>query len=108
MGSALVHANTLSFKEEVLNSKVPVLVDFWAEWCGPCRMLLPTMEKLADGYLGKAKIVKVNTDEAGDVAQNYQISAIPTVILFVKGVPVKQFVGVQPYDTYANEINKNL
>jgi thioredoxin 1 len=108
MSSLVVYADSTSFKKEVIDSDVPVLVDFWAEWCGPCRMLLPTIDKLAEGFNGKAKVVKVNTDEASEVASLYQISAIPTVILFNKGKVVNQFVGVQPYETYATEINKNL
>ena len=108
MSSQVIHADTTSFKKEVIDTDKPVLVDFWAEWCGPCRMLLPTIDKLADNFDGKAKIVKVNTDEAPEVAGLYQISAIPTVILFSKGKAVKQFIGVQPYETYAAEINKSL
>jgi len=108
MSSLVVYADTSSFKKEVLDSDVPVLVDFWAEWCGPCRMLLPTIDKLAEGFKGKAKIVKLNTDESPEVAGQYQISAIPTVILFKGGKPVNQFIGVQPYEVYAAEIEKNM
>jgi thioredoxin 1 len=83
-----------NFKDEVLGADVPVLVDFWAEWCMPCRMLAPTIEQVADDFAGKVKVGKVDTDANRDVAVNFQISAIPTVILFKGGDVVKKFVGL--------------
>ena len=74
-----------NFEQEVINSKEPVLVDFWAEWCMPCRMLAPTIEKLATDYKGKVKVGKVDTDANRDISIKYGISAIPTVILFKNG-----------------------
>lgn len=85
-----------TFEKEVLQSDVPVLVDFWAEWCGPCRLLAPVIDDLADEYKGKAKVAKVDTDQSRNTAIKYSISAIPTVILFNKGQVAKKFVGVQP------------
>lgn len=82
-----------NFQQEVLASEQPVLVDFWAEWCAPCRALGPTIEKVADKYAGKAKVGKMNTDFAQQTAVKYGINAIPTVILFSKGQEVQRFMG---------------
>lgn len=105
MASAHVKEFTdANFDAEVLKSDQPVLVDFWAEWCMPCRMLTPTIEKVADRFQGKAKIGKMNTDVAQQTAVKFGISAIPTVILFNKGQVVQKFVGVQPESAYAGAI----
>jgi thioredoxin 1 len=87
--------NDANFDAEVLKSETPVLVDFWAEWCQPCRMLAPTIEKLAAEYVGKVKVGKVDTDSNRDISLKYQISAIPTVILFKKGQVAQKFVGLR-------------
>jgi len=84
-----------NFEQEVLKSQQPVLVDFWAEWCMPCRMLAPTIDKLATEYAGKVKVGKVDTDSNRDVALKYQISAIPTVLLFKDGQVAQRFVGLR-------------
>jgi len=84
-----------NFEAEVLKSDKPVLVDFWAEWCMPCRMLAPTIEKIAKDYAGKVKVGKIDTDANRDVAMKYQISAIPTVILFRGGQVAQKFVGLR-------------
>jgi thioredoxin 1 len=84
-----------NFEDEVLKSDKPVLVDFWAEWCPPCKALSPTIDKLANDYAGKVKIGKVNTDFNRDVPMRYQISNIPTVILFREGKVVHKFVGLR-------------
>lgn len=84
-----------NFEEEVAKSDIPVLVDFWAEWCMPCRMLAPTIEKLATEYVGKVKVGKVDTDANRDISMKFQISAIPTVILFKNGQVLQKFVGLR-------------
>lgn len=84
-----------NFEEEVLKSTTPVLVDFWAEWCMPCRMLAPTIEKIAGDYIGKVKVGKVDTDANREISIKYGISAIPTVILFKNGQVAQKFVGLR-------------
>ena len=95
MAEGLTEFSDQNFDEEVLKSQVPVLVDFWAEWCMPCRMLAPTIEKLARDYSGKIKVGKLDTDANRDVAVKYSISAIPTVILFKDGQVQQKFVGLR-------------
>ncbi len=94
MAENMVEITDANFETEVTNSSVPVLVDFWAEWCGPCRMLAPTIEELATEYEGKAKIGKLNTDDNRDTAVKFGISAIPTVIIFNNGEVAKKLVGL--------------
>jgi len=84
-----------TFVSDVLQSDKPVLVDFWAEWCMPCRMLAPTIDKIAESYVGKVKVGKLDTDSNREVAMKYQISAIPTVILFKDGQVAQKFVGLK-------------
>ena len=83
-----------NFEAEVITSTIPVLVDFWAEWCGPCRMMTPTITELADEYQDKAKVGKLNIDDNRDLAVRFGINSIPTVLIFKDGQMVKQTVGV--------------
>jgi len=85
-----------NFQQQVAESAVPVLVDFWAEWCTPCKMLAPTIEELAADYSGKVKVGKVDTDANREVSLKFNISAIPTLLLFKDGKVVKKLVGLQP------------
>jgi thioredoxin 1 len=87
-----------NFESEVLGSDQPVLVDFWAQWCPPCRALSPTIDAIADEVVGKAKVGKLNTDESRAVSAQYGISAIPTVMIFKSGKPVKKLVGLRRKD----------
>ena len=95
-----------NFDQEVLKSSEPVLVDFWAEWCGPCRMLAPTIDKIANEYQGKVKVGKVDTDVNRDISIKYNISAIPTVILFKDGQVAQKFVGLRQERDFKEAIDK--
>jgi thioredoxin 1 len=97
--------NKSNFDAEVINSDVPVLVDFWAPWCGPCKMIGPIIEELATEFEGKAKIGKVNVDDNQDLAGSFGIRGIPTVMLFKGGQVVNQFVGLRPKEDLAAAIN---
>ena len=97
-----------NFEQEVVKSAQPVLVDFWAPWCGPCRMIGPVIEELAKEYAGKVKVCKLNTDEAQDTAAKYQISAIPTILLFKGGKVMQQLVGLQPKEELKKHLDEML
>lgn len=97
--AAEVTVTTDNFKEEVLESTVPVLADFWAQWCVPCRMVGPILAQMADEYDGKLKVAKINVDEAGELATEYNIVSIPSILLFDKGKVVKQQIGAVPRQT---------
>ncbi|MEM9002077.1 MAG: thioredoxin [Cyanobacteria bacterium P01_F01_bin.86] len=97
-----------SFKQEVLESEVPVLVDFWAPWCGPCRMVAPVVDEISEQYDGQVKVVKVNTDENPSVASQYGIRSIPTLMIFKGGQRVDMVVGAVPKTTLSNTLEKYL
>lgn len=97
-----------NFNDEVLLSSGPVLVDFWAEWCQPCRVLGPTIDALADEYAGQAKIGKVDVDANKKLAQQYAVQSIPTVLLFVNGEVVQRFVGIQSKDDLAHALDQAI
>lgn len=94
------------FEEEVIKSEIPVLVDFWAPWCGPCKMLGPIIEEVAKGFEGKVKVVKVNIDEHSVVATKYKIMSIPTLYFFKKGEVVDQIVGATPKENIEKKIEE--
>ena len=97
-----------NFEDEVISASEPVLVDFWAEWCMPCKALGPTIDELANDYAGKAKVGKVNTDESQSLSAKYGISAIPTVILFHNGQIKEKFVGLRSTQDFAASIDAAL
>lgn len=97
-----------TFNDVVLKSSTPVLVDFWAEWCGPCKAVAPILEEISNEYAGKIKIVKLNTDEEGPIAMKYGISSIPTMNLFVGGQIVKSIVGARPKPAIVRELSEYL
>ncbi|HLF29257.1 MAG TPA: thioredoxin [Anaerolineae bacterium] len=92
-----VHVSDAAFEKTVLQSTVPVLVDFWAPWCGPCRMVAPTLEKLAGEYAGKMLVAKVNTDDHAEYAMKYGVQGIPTLLFVRDGQVVDRIVGAAPY-----------
>ena len=97
-----------NFEKEVVDSEVPVLVDFWAEWCMPCKMLAPTIEELANEYADKIKVGKVDTDSNREISMKFGISAIPTLILFKGGEVAKKFVGLQQKSDLKSAIDEAL
>ena len=106
--SAAAQVTDATFKQEVLDSDVPVLVDFWAPWCGPCRMVAPVVDEIAEQYGSQLKVVKVNTDENPSVASQYGIRSIPTLMIFKGGQRVDIVVGAVPKSTLAQSVEKYL
>ena len=100
--------NDAAFDQDVLRSEVPVLVDFWAEWCGPCRQMAPTIDTLAAEYAGKAKVGKLDVDSNGNTAMRYNIRGIPTLLLFKNGQVAHQIIGALPKNRLVQELDPAL
>jgi len=112
-GSKMANENIITvtkdnFEEVVINSDKPVLVDFWAAWCGPCRAVTPYMEQLADEYKGKASVAKINVDEEGELAAKFRVLSIPTIMLFKGGQVAEKIIGARSKEEFAGLIDKNL
>lgn len=108
MSDKIVNLTNDTFEEIVLKSDKPVVVDFWAAWCGPCRMVAPIMEELVNDFAGKVQIAKVNVDEQGELAAQFRIMSIPTVLVFKNGVVAEKIVGARAKEEFAELIQKQL
>ena len=107
-GKNVLPVNDLNFDDEVVHSDVPVLVDFTATWCGPCRQIAPLVDQLADEYEGRAKVAKVDIDESPNTARRFSIRGVPTILVFKGGEVVQQQVGMAPKTVLAGLIDKSL
>ena len=108
MSDNIVHTSDADFDADVLQSDKPVLVDYWAEWCGPCKMVAPVVDELAEEYDGKVKFVKLNTDDNIETASKYGIRSIPTLMVFKGGEAVEQVVGFRPKSELKKSLDKAL
>ena len=104
----ILELTTTNFDDETKKADAPILVDFWAEWCGPCRMVAPVLEQLAKDYAGKARVGKVNVDEHSAIAARYGVQSIPTLLLFKQGKVVEQYIGATSRDVLAKILDKHL
>lgn len=105
---SITHVSTKTWDAEVLRSNLPVFVDFWAEWCGPCRMVGPAVEQIGKIMAGKVKVAKLNVDENQEIAMKYGVQSIPSLILFKGGQEVARTIGAAPKETYIKFIEKSL
>jgi thioredoxin 1 len=104
----IVHLNDDNFDEKIGQIPGPVLVDFWADWCGPCKMIAPTLDQIATELAGRATIAKVNVDESGDLSNRFGVRSIPTLMVFVNGRVVDQMIGAQPKEQIKRLLEKHM
>lgn len=103
-----ITVNTENFDQQVMNSSKPVLLDFWAVWCGPCRMVAPTIDKLAEDYAGKAVVGKINVDEEADLAEQFKVMSIPTIYILKDGKVVERVIGARSYDELSALLDQHI
>jgi len=108
MSDNILYLNSANFADEIERFNGLALVDFYADWCGPCRMLAPIIESLAKQFVGKVKVCKINTDEAQDISAKYQITGIPAVLIFKNGEVIDNLVGFRPIEAYQKSLNTHL
>jgi thioredoxin 1 len=108
MGAGIVNLTDTTFDEEIKSSDEPVLVDFWAEWCGPCKMIAPTLEEISKDFAGRLKVFKLNVDDAQSIASRFEVMSIPTLILFKDGEPRLRIVGAKGKGQLIQEIDPFL
>ncbi|MEQ8841558.1 MAG: thioredoxin [Acidimicrobiales bacterium] len=108
MAGAITTLSDATFDEEIGSSSTPVLVDFWAEWCGPCKMIAPILEEIADEKGAVLKIAKLNVDEAGEIARRFEVMSIPTMILFKDGAEAKRIIGAKPKQALLDDLAEYL
>ncbi|HLK43003.1 MAG TPA: thioredoxin [Thermoleophilia bacterium] len=108
MGAGITNLTDQTFDEEIKSSDAPVLVDFWAEWCGPCKMIAPTLEEISKDFAGRLKVAKLNVDDAQSTAQRFEVMSIPTLILFKDGEPRLRIVGAKGKGQLLQEIDPFL
>ncbi len=104
----VIEINDENFEQEVVKSDIPVLVDFWATWCGPCRKLGPVIDEISESYNGKVKFVKVNVEDNTETAKNYSISGLPSLLVFKTGEAVERMTGLMPKSTIVSNIEKHI
>lgn len=106
--SNAIEVNESNFEQEVLKASTPVLVDFWATWCGPCRKLGPVIDEISESYNGKVKFVKVNVEDNTETAKTYSISGLPSLLVFKAGEAVERMTGLMPKSTIVSNIEKHI